>query len=197
MSELVISSLSKIYPDDVIALDNLSLTIPPHSFVVILGPSGCGKTTLLRLICGLDKPTSGDILINNKSVLTKKPHERKIAMVFQEPSLFPMMKVKDNLYYGLAKSQPIEPITDKLHITELLNRYPEECSKGQQQRISIARALLHHPDFYLFDEPLANLDTPLKFELIDVIKRIYQESTASFIYVTHDQTEAQLLATQL
>jgi ABC-type sugar transport system ATPase subunit len=183
-------------------LRSLDLTIPQGRLTVLLGPSGCGKTTLLRLIAGLEEISSGDILIDGQVVNDLGPKERGCAMVFQSYALYPHKTVFQNLAFpltmeGLPRQEIEQRVGDtakQLHIDELLGRYPRELSGGQRQRVAMGRAMIRKPQFFLFDEPLSNLDAELRVRLRLEIARLQQQLAATMIFVTHDQVEAMTLA---
>lgn len=199
---LEMKQVSKIYTPTrqhhIKAVDNLSFTIDKGEFVTLVGPSGCGKSTTLRMIAGFLRPTSGDILIEGKSITTLGPEMRNIPMVFQNYALFPHMTVFENIAYGLeAKNLPFDVVAhDVAMICQMLNligtetRYPNELSDGQQQRVALARALVLKPNIMLFDEPLSNLDPRLRIQTRFEIKRMQQLLGITVLYVTHDQAEA-------
>jgi len=186
-------------------LKDISTTFPPSKISVILGPSGTGKTTLLRIIAGLERPEKGRIFIEGEDVTDKPPWERKVSMVFQEPSLFPHLTAFENIAFpleplGLTKdkiSQKVHHIAKLLGIFDLLDRKPDELSGGQQQRVALARALVVEPKVLLLDEPLSNLDLSLREELRLELKRLQRRTRITFIHVTHDQDEALELADKL
>lgn len=196
---------------DVYALRNVSLDIEPGSFTTLLGPSGCGKTTLLRCIAGLESPTDGEIRIGSKTVFGKhggifvSPKDRNLGLVFQSYALWPHMKVRENITFGLKlkkySSEEIKKRTDEvLEIVGLQGyeeRYPSELSGGQQQRVSLARILAVNPKVLLMDEPLSNLDAKLRISLRAELKRIHKTTGLTVIYVTHDQIEAMSLSTHI
>ncbi|MEG0092614.1 MAG: ABC transporter ATP-binding protein [Erysipelotrichaceae bacterium] len=201
MTTLKINNLSIIYPSNHIALDHLSFTIDKKTFFVICGPSGCGKTTLLHSIAGLIKSEQGSILIDDQP-LKNAPD---VAMVFQDPALFNHLSVFDNIALGLSLggfkqnhiNELVNTTADMLSIKELLKRKAGTLSGGQQQRVAIARALVRKPKIFLMDEPLSSLDVNLKRQLRMDLVKIYQQSNATFIYVTHDQGEAMSLGEQI
>jgi multiple sugar transport system ATP-binding protein len=180
------------------AIDDVSLSIHDHEFVVLLGPSGCGKTTLLRAIAGLGMVDSGRILIGNRDVTYLPPRERKISMVFQNYAIFPHMTVFDNIAFGLQmRKMPKATIRERvenaarlLHIESMLDRYPSQMSGGQRQRIAVARAIAVEANVLLMDEPLSNLDALLRLEMRAELKSLLGRLGATTIYVTHDQIEA-------
>lgn len=183
---------------DVVAIDDVSFTIEPGSLVTLLGPSGCGKTTTLRMIAGLEQPTSGRIKIGNKDVTHLPATDRDVSMVFQSYALFPHMTVAENVAYGLSASG-IKKLEAKDKSEEGLslvglegygNRFPSELSGGQQQRVAVARALVLEPEVLLLDEPLSNLDAKLRRHVREEIRELQQKLGLTAVYVTHDQEEA-------
>ena len=195
----------------VVAVDDLSLTIERGSFLTLLGPSGCGKTTVLRMIAGLEEPDAGDILIDGKPVFSTKegvfvpPAERNLGLVFQSYALWPHMTVYQNVAFGLALAKRPKPEIQKrvstllkdLQIGEMEQRYPQEMSGGQQQRVALARMLAPQPGIFLLDEPLSNLDARLRVDMRSELKRLHRDTSATTIYVTHDQVEALTMSTQI
>lgn len=184
-------------------INNFSLDVEEGSFTTLLGSSGCGKTTLLRLISGFLQPTSGTIEIDGKNQNGIEPNKREVGMVFQDYALFPHLTVKQNIEYGLKiqKSKEIHnqvlEVSEKLSITELLNRYPNELSGGQQQRVALARAIVLKPKILLMDEPLSSLDTKLREKVRSELREIQQKLKITTIYVTHDQDEALSLSDKI
>ena len=197
MSSITLKNIHKEYGKEII-IPELNFTIEDGSFTVLVGPSGCGKSTTLRMIAGLEKPSSGEILIDDENVVDGEPGKRGIAMVFQNYALYPTMSVKDNIEFGLKnkkipkeeRKQLIEDVSEIVGLTPYLNRKPSELSGGQRQRVALARAMVKKPKVFLMDEPLSNLDAKLRqqmrIELIELHKRL----GTTFIYVTHDQIEA-------
>lgn len=191
--------------DDVVAVDDQSLTIREGEFLVLLGPSGCGKSTTLRLIAGLETITSGEIRIGEEVVNQQVPADRDLAMVFQQIALYPHMTVYENIASPLrAANRPDEEIEEKatevagmLQISDLLDRKPSELSGGQQQRVAIGRALIRDPKAFLLDEPFSSLDAKLRTELQKEIKRLQDQLSVTSIFVTHDQEEAMVLADRI
>jgi multiple sugar transport system ATP-binding protein len=181
------------------------MSIPSPTMTVLVGPSGCGKTTLLRLIAGLEKPTSGNIRLGDTRLDTLPPKDRDIAMVFQSYALYPHMTVAENLSFGLrlrkvSKERVVERVSEvaeSLEIDGLLGRRPGELSGGQRQRVALGRAVIREPRVFLFDEPLSNLDARLRGEMRAMIKRLYSRLRVTSIYVTHDQVEAMTIGEQL
>ncbi|MEJ2721788.1 MAG: ATP-binding cassette domain-containing protein, partial [bacterium] len=196
---------SKVFGEDVVALEEFSLRIPSPTLVVLVGPSGCGKTTLLRLIAGLERPTSGTITLGSERLDTVDPRRRDVAMVFQNYALYPHMTVRDNLSFGLRiRKIPIKTIVQKvdevsksLDIGHLLDRRPAELSGGQRQRVALGRAIIREPRVFLFDEPLSNLDARLRDEMRYLIRRLYERLKTTTVYVTHDQVEAMTIGEML
>jgi len=186
-------------------LEQLSLTVAPSEFLVLLGPSGCGKSTLLNAIAGLLDVSDGEIHIGGRNVTWDEPKDRGIAMVFQSYALYPRMSVRKNMSFGLQVAGTPQPEIDRrvgeaaqmLRLTDLLDRKPAALSGGQRQRVAIGRALVRQTGVYLFDEPLSNLDAQLRAELRVEIKRLHARLGATMIYVTHDQIEALTLADRI
>lgn len=197
--------MSKVYPNGVEAVAETSLTVGGGEFFTILGPSGSGKSTLLRLIAGLEQPTRGSIWIDGRDVTGLSPRDRNIAMVFQEPALYPYLSVRDNLSFGLRArgvgrteaGERVEPVATAMGLGGLLDRRPQTLSGGQRQRVALGRAVVREPAVFLFDEPLSRLDAPLRAsvraELIDLHRRL----GATMLHVTHDQGEALAVSDRL
>lgn len=191
--------------DDFTAVDQVSFAIPKGSFFSILGPSGCGKTTLLRMLAGFDDPTSGDIFIKGKSMIGVPPNKRPVNMVFQHLALFPNMNVSENIAYGLHR-QGINKVEIKHKVEQVLARVNlsgsgekkiAQLSGGQKQRIAIARCLVLNPDVLLLDEPLGALDLKLREHMKVELKKLQQEFETTFVYITHDQSEALVMSDQV
>ena len=200
-----IENLRKEYDAKTVALDDIDLVFEDSTFVALLGPSGCGKTTTLNCIAGLLEPTSGKIFFGDKDVTQLQPKDRNIGMVFQSYALYPHLKVIDNIAFplkqkGMKKAERYEKarkIAEMLQIEYLLDRKPTQLYGGQQQRVSMARALVKEPDVLLLDEPMSNLDARLKIEIRDEIRRVQQETGITSIIVTHDQEEAMAIADKI
>ena len=188
-----------------LAVKGISFEVPQGTLTTILGPSGCGKTTTLRMIAGLESPTSGQILMDGRDVTTLGPAERNVSMMFQSYALFPHMNVRDNVSYGLRmsgqkKAEAAARATEALKGVGLVGfdeRLPSELSGGQQQRVALARALVLEPAVLLFDEPLSNLDARLRREMREEIRAIQQRLKLTVAYVTHDQSEALAVSDQI
>ncbi len=204
MANVRFKSVTKRF-DDVVAVDDVSLDIEDGEFVCLLGPSGCGKTTTLRLVAGLERVTSGNIAIDDRDVTHVSPKGRDIGMVFQDYALYPHMTLSDNIAYPLKvrgtgtteRADRARSVADSLQIGHLLDRLPGQISGGQQQRTSVARAVVHKPRVFLFDEPLSNLDAKLRLEARAFLKRLQRDLGVTAIYVTHDQAEAMALADRI
>lgn len=204
VAEVRLKAVSKEF-GDVLAVKDVTLTVREGQFAVLVGPSGCGKTTTLRMIAGLEDVTRGEIHIGGVKVNDLPPRRRDVAMVFQHYSLYPHLRARDNLGFGLKVrrvpkaeiGKRVEEIADILHVSHLLDRRPAEMSGGERQRVAIGRALVRNPKVYLFDEPLSNLDAKLRLEMRSEIKRIHQRFQTTAVYVTHDQAEAMSMADRL
>ena len=200
MAQVAMRSLNKMY-DEVHAVKDVNLDIRDKEFVVLVGPSGCGKTTTLRMVAGLESITSGRVLINDKVVNELAPMDRDIAMVFQNYALYPHMSVYDNMAFGLKMRKfdkaeietRVKEAADILGIQELLKRKPRQLSGGQRQRVALGRAIVRHPQVFLFDEPLSNLDAKLRVQMRVELKKLHERLGTTAIYVTHDQVEAMTL----
>src|SRR5712691_3147762 len=200
MAQVILRNLSKKY-DEVHAVRDVNLAIRDKEFLVLVGPSGCGKTTTLRMVAGLESITSGDVLIGDKVVNDLAPMDRDIAMVFQNYALYPHMSVYDNMAFGLKMRKFAKPDIAKrvqdaaeiLGIQGLLARKPRQLSGGQRQRVALGRAIVRHPQVFLFDEPLSNLDAKLRVQMRVELKKLHLRLGTTAIYVTHDQVEAMTL----
>ncbi len=205
MAAITISQLTKVFANGVRALRDVDLTIADGEFFALLGPSGCGKTTLLRTIAGLEAPNAGRIVIGERDVTRMPPGPRKVAMVFQDYALYPHMDVTDNIAYPLkiqrvgraARRQRALETGSHLGLAGMMDRRPAQLSGGQQQRVALARAVASHPQVFLFDEPLSNLDARLRMEARTFLKRLHADLRITTVYVTHDQSEALALADRM
>lgn len=188
-----------------VAVDQFHLKIHKGEFIVLVGPSGCGKSTVLRMIAGLENITKGELLLNGRLINDTAAKDRDIAMVFQNYALYPHMNVYQNMAFGLKmrkKNKPwikekIQLTAEQLQISDLLTRKPAELSGGQRQRVALGRAMVREPKIFLLDEPLSNLDAKLRTEMRLQISRLHQQLQTTFIYVTHDQTEAMTMADRI
>jgi multiple sugar transport system ATP-binding protein len=184
------------------AIRSLDIALPDRTFLALLGPSGCGKTTALRILAGLEMPTSGRVLIGERDVTRLQPRDRDVAMVFQSYALYPHMTVAENIGYPLsirkvdpaARKKKVAEVASILEVDHLLDRRPRQLSGGQRQRIALARAIVRNPAAFLMDEPLSNLDARLRLTMRGEIKRLCQRLGATTLYVTHDQAEALTMA---
>ncbi|MCA3314459.1 MAG: sn-glycerol-3-phosphate ABC transporter ATP-binding protein UgpC [Roseomonas sp.] len=187
------------------ALDDLTLDIADGEFISLVGPSGCGKSTALRIIAGLETPTSGRILFDGRDITALEPRDRNIAMVFQSYALYPHMSVRQNLEYGLKKRgvpaaervRAVASIAAMLQIEPMLDRRPRQLSGGQRQRVALGRALIRDPEVFLLDEPLSNLDAKLRVHMRAELGALHQNLKTTMIYVTHDQLEAMTLSDRI
>lgn len=197
MAKVELKNITKIY-DKKKVIDNVSLTIEDKEFLILVGSSGCGKSTILRMIAGLEDITEGEIYIDGKCVNNIPPKDRDIAFVFQSYALYPHMSVYENLAFPLKMKKvskeeidkKVRETAEKLDLTELLERKPKQLSGGQRQRVALGRAIVRQPKVFLMDEPLSNLDAKLRIQMRAEIKKLHEELKTTFIYVTHDQTEA-------
>ncbi len=205
MSEVIIKDIKKVYDNKVTAVHDFNLTIADKEFIVLVGPSGCGKSTSLRMVAGLEEITGGELYIDGKLCNDIAPKDRDIAMVFQNYALYPHMTVYDNMAFALKlKKTPKEDIDKKvrevaeiLDITQYLDRKPKALSGGQRQRVAIGRAMVRDPKVFLMDEPLSNLDAKLRNQMRAEIIKLRHRINTTFMYVTHDQTEAMTLGDRI
>jgi multiple sugar transport system ATP-binding protein len=202
MAKIVLSKLRKEFKGTV-AVRETDLTIEEGEFLVLVGPSGCGKTTTLRMIAGLEEPTSGEIYIDGRRADELEPSQRNIGMVFQNLALFPHKTVSENIAFGLrvkkvtdVKSR-VEQVAATMHIGHLLAKLPAQCSGGEAQRVALARTLVTDPGAFLLDEPLSNLDAKLRKEMRAEVDALHSRLAKTFVYVTHDQEEAMTLADRI
>ena len=197
--DLKLTNLVKSY-GDFNAVDNVTLTIPEGSFFALLGPSGCGKTTTLRMIAGLEEPTSGSIYVGSTDITDMKPYKRPVNTVFQNYALFPHLSIFENVAFGLRRrgikdvKEAVDKVLNLVELPHLADRKPNQLSGGQQQRIALARAIVNRPALLLLDEPLGALDLKLRRQMQIELKWIQTEVGLTFVHVTHDQEEAMTMA---
>jgi len=202
---LSLKNINKTYPNGFVAVKDFNLEIADKEFIIFVGPSGCGKSTTLRMIAGLEEISAGELWIGEKLVNDVEPKDRDIAMVFQNYALYPHMSVYDNMAFGLKLRKTPKDQIDKLvreaakilDIEHLLDRKPKALSGGQRQRVAIGRAIVRSPKVFLLDEPLSNLDAKLRVQMRIELSKLHQVLQTTFVYVTHDQTEAMTLGTRI
>ncbi|GAA0122278.1 MAG: sn-glycerol-3-phosphate ABC transporter ATP-binding protein UgpC [Clostridium argentinense] len=205
MAGLLFKNLYKIYEGDVTAVSDFNLEIKDKEFIVLVGPSGCGKSTTLRMVAGLEDISKGELYIDGELVNNVHPKDRDIAMVFQNYALYPHMTVYDNMAFGLKSKKYSKEEIDKkvkesakiLGIEDLLKRKPKALSGGQKQRVALGRAIVRNPKVFLMDEPLSNLDAKLRIQTRAEITKLHNKLKTTFIYVTHDQTEAMTMGDRI
>ena len=205
MAGVVLKNVFKTYAGGVTAVSDFNIDIQDKEFIILVGPSGCGKTTTLRMIAGLEEISSGELYIGDKLCNDVAPKDRDIAMVFQNYALYPHMTVFDNMAFGLKlRKTPKEEIKRRVHeaarilsIEHLLDRKPKALSGGQRQRVALGRAIVREPKVFLMDEPLSNLDAKLRVQMRTEISKLHLKLNTTFIYVTHDQTEALTMGTRI
>jgi sn-glycerol 3-phosphate transport system ATP-binding protein len=205
MSNVNLKDVRKIYPNGAEAIRGVDMDIQSGEMIVFVGPSGCGKSTLLRMVAGLESISGGDISIGDRVINDVSPSERDVAMVFQNYALYPHMSVRGNMSYGLKNrkmdtaeiNKRVDEVATMLKIDKFLDRQPNQLSGGQRQRVAMGRAIVRHPQVFLFDEPLSNLDAKLRVQMRIEIKKLQRRMNVTSIYVTHDQTEAMTLADRL
>ena len=205
MSAISLLNLSKKFPDGTEALQGIDLDVKDGEFLVLVGPSGCGKTTLLRIIAGLESPTSGTIKIEDKEVNKIPPKDRDLGMVFQNYALFPHLDVYGNIAFGLkakkydrqAIEKKVSPVAGKLGLADQLRKKPDQLSGGQRQRVALGRLLARNPSIHLLDEPLSNLDASLRIAMRGQLADLHEEYQKTTLFVTHDQIEAMTLGQRL
>ena len=204
MAKVILENVSK-YFGSVKAVKDFNLTVEDKEFAILVGPSGCGKSTVLRIIAGLEKPTTGNIFFDDHMVTDLPPKDRDIAMVFQEYALYPQKTVYMNMGFSLKIrkfskkeiDQKVKEAAEILGIQELLDRKPRQLSGGQRQRVAVGRAIVRDPAVFLFDEPLSNLDAKLRVQMRAELSKLYDRLQATMIYVTHDQVEAMTMGTKI
>ncbi len=205
MASLSLRNVYKRYPGGVTAVSDFNLEIKDKEFIILVGPSGCGKSTTLRMVAGLEEISDGEVYIGDRLVNDVAPKDRDIAMVFQNYALYPHMTVFDNMAFGLKlRKTPKDEIKRRveeaariLDIEHLLERKPKALSGGQRQRVALGRAIVREPKVFLLDEPLSNLDAKLRAQMRTEISKLHQRLGTTFIYVTHDQTEAMTMGTRI
>jgi multiple sugar transport system ATP-binding protein len=205
MARVVVENLTKVFPGPVRAVQGVSLAVEENECLALVGPSGCGKTTLLRMIAGLEEPTSGTVAIDGQVVNHVAAKDRQVAMVFQHHALYPHLSVYENLAFGLKLrkcpraeiQRRVNGAAEALGLTACLARRPRELSGGQHQRVALGRALVRRPKVFLLDEPLSNLDVPMRAQLRAEIARLQLRLGTTAIYVTHDQVEAMMLGRRI
>ena len=205
MASITFKHVKKIYPGNVTVVPDLNLEIKDKEFVILVGPSGCGKSTTLRMIAGLEDVSEGELYIGDRVVNDVAPKDRNIAMVFQNYALYPHMTVYKNIAFGLnLQKVPKDEIDRRVHeaaraldLEHLLNRKPKALSGGQRQRVALGRAMVRNPAVFLLDEPLSNLDAKLRTAMRSEISRLHKRLQTTFVYVTHDQTEAMTMGDRI
>lgn len=205
MASVILKNVYKRYDGGVTAVSDFNLDIEDKEFIILVGPSGCGKSTTLRMIAGLEEISEGELYIGDRLVNDVAPKDRDIAMVFQNYALYPHMTVFDNMAFGLKlRKTPKDEIKRRvleaakiLDIEHLLDRKPKALSGGQRQRVALGRAMVREPKVFLLDEPLSNLDAKLRVQMRTEISKLHQRLGTTFIYVTHDQTEAMTMGTRI
>lgn len=205
MDKITLRNITKSYDKNKPVIENLDLSIKQGSFTVLLGPSGCGKSTILRMIAGLEKEDSGDIEIDGVSMKGVEPGDHQIAMVFQNYALYPTMTVRENIEFGLKnmkvekseRNKRIKEVAQMVNLEPYLERKPAQLSGGQRQRVALARAIVKKPSVFLMDEPLSNLDSKLRASIRTELIELYRKLGSTFVYVTHDQTEAMSMGTDI
>lgn len=205
MAGITLKNIVKTYPGGVNVVPDLNLEIEDKEFIILVGPSGCGKSTTLRMIAGLEEVTDGELYIGGKLMNNVAPKDRDIAMVFQSYALYPHMTVYKNMAFGLLQRKVPKDEIDKavrhaakiLDLEAYLNRKPKALSGGQRQRVALGRAMVRNPAVFLLDEPLSNLDAKLRTEMRAQISKLHRELQTTFVYVTHDQTEAMTMADRI
>jgi multiple sugar transport system ATP-binding protein len=201
MARIVLDGVTKVFGNDVVAVDDVSLEIGDGEFMVLVGPSGCGKSTILRILAGLEEVTAGEVYIDDRQVTDLPPKARDIAMVFQNYALYPHMTVEENLGFGLKlrkvardeRSQRVRDVAQVLGLDKLMGRRPAQLSGGQRQRVAMGRAMVREPVAFLMDEPLSNLDAKLRVQMRAHFSKLHERLGTTTVFVTHDQVEAMTL----
>ena len=205
MAEVTFKNITKVFPGNVVAVDDFNLEVHDREFLILVGPSGCGKSTSLRMVAGLEEITDGEISIAGKVVNEVPPKDRDIAMVFQNYALYPHMTVFKNMAFGLKlRKYPKAEIEKRVHeaavilgLEDLMDRKPKALSGGQRQRVAVGRAIVRKPKVFLFDEPLSNLDAKLRVQMRTEISKLHNRLQTTMIYVTHDQLEAMTMGDRI
>jgi ABC-type sugar transport system ATPase subunit len=205
VARIVLEHLVKRFGPQITAVAGVDLEIADGEFMVFVGPSGCGKTTTLNMICGLEQPSSGNVIIGERIVNDLEPGERQLGMVFQNLALFPHLSVFENVAFGLrVQKRPEREIRERVgravetfRISHLLPKRPGQCSGGEAQRVALARTVITDPAVLLMDEPLSSLDAKLRVEMRTELKRLHERLRSTFVYVTHDQAEAMTMADRI
>jgi multiple sugar transport system ATP-binding protein len=201
MAKIVLDHVSKVFGDDVVAVDDVSIEIGDGEFIVLVGPSGCGKSTILRILAGLEEVTAGELFLDDREITDLPPKDRDIAMVFQNYALYPHMTVEQNLGFGLKlrktpkdeQRRRVDDVAKVLGLDKLMQRKPSELSGGQRQRVAMGRAMVREPHAFLMDEPLSNLDAKLRVQMRAELARLHERLGTTTVFVTHDQVEAMTL----
>lgn len=205
MTKLQLKKVAKVYEDSYKAVKNIDLDIEDKEFIVLVGPSGCGKSTTLRMIAGLEGISEGEMYIGDTLVNNIPPKERDIAMVFQSYALYPHMTVRDNVAFAMRMAgvnktdryKRVDEVASILQLTDLLDKKPAALSGRQRQRVALGRAMVRNPKVFLLDEPLSNLDAKLRVTMRSEIVSLHRKLETTFVYVTHDQTEAMTMGTRI
>jgi multiple sugar transport system ATP-binding protein len=205
VAAVTLKAIRKVYSNGHVGIDSATFDIADGELLVLVGPSGCGKSTLLRMIAGLEEVTSGSIYIGDRDVTHLEPRDRDIAMVFQSYALYPHMTVRENLGFGLKLrghtdaevAERVKAAADRLELESMMDRLPKQLSGGQRQRVALGRALVRHPQVFLLDEPLSNLDAKLRSAMRTEIARLHRSLKTTMVYVTHDQVEAMTLGQRI
>ncbi|MDP9241935.1 MAG: sn-glycerol-3-phosphate ABC transporter ATP-binding protein UgpC [Actinomycetota bacterium] len=201
MAKILLDRVTKVFGDDVIAVNDVSLEIEDGEFIVLVGPSGCGKSTILRILAGLEDVTAGELSIDDRQITDLPPKDRDVAMVFQNYALYPHMTVEQNLGFGLRlrktpkeeQRRRVQDVAKILGLDKLMQRKPSELSGGQRQRVAMGRAMVREPQAFLMDEPLSNLDAKLRVQMRAELARLHERLGTTTVFVTHDQVEAMTL----
>ncbi|WP_136689486.1 ABC transporter ATP-binding protein [Halorhabdus amylolytica] len=209
MGQLETRNLTKIFQDsgqEIVAVDDLDITIEDGEFITLVGPSGCGKSTTLRSIAGLETPTTGEVYLDGQEITDRKPKARDMAMVFQSYALYPHMTARENMAFGLRMAtdlsaeeidRQVTETAEMMEIGNLLDKKPGDLSGGQQQRVALGRAIVRDPEVFLMDEPLSNLDAKLRTQMRTELQALQQDLDITTLYVTHDQTEAMTMSDRI